>query len=244
MVKDEKTITTELPERISQQSSGSEHLIYHRRFNSAERKVREITWKILCRDFFQALIPTNACVIDLGAGDGLFIRNIKARRKIAVDLSDHVNALSGDDIEVWQIPASEMKSHCAGEVDIVFMSNFLEHLPNKYLLLEVIADCKSILRSRGRLIIMQPNIRYVGSAYWDYIDHHIALTEYSIVEALEVNGIEIEMLIPRFFPYTVKSQIGRFASGKYTEQLITLYLKFPMLWKLFGKQTLVLGKVP
>ena len=221
---------------------GHENNIYSSRFSSEEETLRKSVWEVLVPEFFQGFVGENDVVVDVGAGDGLFVKNIKARRRIAVDLSSHVKELEPFGIEVFQCKADEISKYLDTKADAVFMSNFLEHLPDKRVLFEVLEACKDILNPGGRILILQPNIRYVGSAYWDYIDHHIALTEYSLVEALEVCGFEIERLIPRFLPYTAKSSVGRFVKllemlGIESSQLITWYLKIPFVWRFFGKQT-------
>ncbi|MFN8392662.1 MAG: class I SAM-dependent methyltransferase [Bdellovibrionota bacterium] len=220
---------------------GVENEIYTKRFTSEQEATRKKTWEVLCRDFFQSYVTPNDVVVDIGAGDGYFLKNIKARRKIAVDLSPHVNELSRFGVEVLQIPASELSARLSEKADIVFMSNFLEHLPNKQLLLEILAECRKALKPGGMVLILQPNIRYVGSAYWDYIDHHIALTEHSLSEALEVSGFEIVRLVPRFLPYTAKSGIGALAGLSSSAWMIETYLKFPLLWRFFGQQTFVVA---
>lgn len=217
-------------------AAGRESAIYGRRFSAAENAARAATWEALCRSFFQRFVAESATVVDLGAGDGHFLRNIRAARRIAVDVGEQVQELEREGIEVLQVDATELASHLRGVADVVFASNFLEHLPDKKTLLEVLAQVHRALRPGGRLIVLQPNIRYVGAAYWDYVDHHIALTEHSLVEALEVCGFELERLIPRFLPYTVKSRLGRFAP------LTGLYLKLPLLWRLFGRQTLAIAR--
>lgn len=89
-------------------------------------------------------------------------------------------------------------------------------------------------------MILQPNIRYVGPAYWDYIDYHIALTEHSLVEALEVTGYRIERLIPRFLPYTAKSNLGRLMEGSNVEGLVKFILKHLCSGDSSGKRPLLL----
>ena len=91
-------------------------------------------------------------------------------------------------------------------------------------------------------MILQPNIRYVGAKYWDYIDHHIALTEESLREGLEVSGFHVVRMIPRFLPYTAKSSLGRLVSPEHYENLVSLYLKNPLAWRLLGQQTFVLAR--
>ena len=60
-----------------------------------------------------------------------------------------------------------------------------------------------MLRSDGRLLVLMPNLRYVGGRYWDYFDHHLPLTHASLVEGLEMSGFSADRVIPRFLPYTV-----------------------------------------
>ena len=225
----------------SDQGIGKEETIYTKRFSVAQDQVRERIWQILCKDYFQRFVLPSDTVLDIGAGDGLFLRNIVAKRKIAVDLSSHVQALAAHGVEVHEVSATSFTDTVEGKVDVIFMSNFLEHLPNKRLVLEVLTECKKALKDGGMLMILQPNIRYVGASYWDYIDHHIALTEHSLVEALEVSGYGVVKLVPRFLPYTAKSKLGRFAGLVDTAKVMSLYLRFPILWKLFGQQTFVVA---
>ncbi len=218
--------------------------IYRNRFSDVEEGAREATWRVLCHDFLQELIDPEAVVMDVGAGDGRFIRNIFAKRRIAVDISARVRSLEQYGIEVIQCPAPEMSDHIGQVVDVIFMSNFLEHLTDKREVLTVLEACKSVLKPGGRIMILQPNIRYVGAAYWDYIDHHIALTEHSLTEALIVTGYSIDTVIPRFLPYTAKSALGRVVGGGGRGFLIKAYLKMPLLWRVFGQQTFVIGRLP
>lgn len=224
------------------QGVGKEEKIYAHRFSDEENRTREITWKILCEKFFQPYVPVDGSVVDIAAGDGLFVRNIKANRRIAVDLNQHVRSLISYGIEPIVAPATDFVSKLSDKVNVVFMSNFLEHLPDKRVMLQVLEECRRALKPNGLILILQPNIRYVGAAYWDYIDHHIALTEHSLTEALEVTGYQIVCVIPRFLPYTARSKLGRMVNGAKFSFLIELYLKFPILWKIFGQQTFVVAK--
>ncbi len=171
----------------------------------------------------------------------MFLCNVKAARRVAIDLSAHVGELEKFGVEILQVPATDLRQYFRGTADVVFMSNFLEHLPDKRVLLRVLEECYAVLRPGGTIMILQPNIRYVGAAYWDYIDHHIALTEHSLTEALEVSGFKVTRLIPKFLPYTAKSVFGRLLTKVGGEAAIRYYLRFPLLWKIFGQQTFVVA---
>jgi len=99
-----------------------------------------------------------------------------------------------------------------------------------------LSEIRSVLKAGGRLIVLQPNVRYVGAAYWDFIDHRVALTERSLVEAANAAGYRVERLIPRFLPYTTKSRIPS------SSWLVRTYLRLPLAWRLMGKQTLMVAR--
>ncbi len=88
------------------------------------------------------------------------------------------------------------------------------------------------------MLIMQPNIRLIGGAYWDFIDHQTALTEKSLAEAATMAGFRTQQIITRFLPYTTKSKFPQHPL------LVRAYLNFPPVWVLFGKQTLYVGQKP
>ena len=64
----------------------------------------------------------------------------------------------------------------------------------------------------------------------------VALTERSLVEAGDLAGFETERLITRFLPYTTKSRLPEWSA------LVRAYLAFPPAWRVFGKQTLYVGR--
>lgn len=221
---------------------GEEESIYRQRFSDKEVALRETTWKVLCEQFLQNYVPAGARVVDIGAGDGLFLKNINARSKTAIDINADSLKLKDFGVEVINSVVSEALVGREGSFDIAFCSNFFEHLPDKSTFLEVLRDIRTLLADKGKLIVLQPNIRYTGVSYWDYIDHHIALTEHSLKEALEVTGYQVTEMTPRFLPYTVKSNVGGLASLLPQDKLVSTYLKFPVLWKFFGAQTFCVGE--
>jgi len=229
---------------LSPETRGLEDRLYRQRFGASEDRGRAVLWEVLSRNFLTRWIRPEHAVLDVGAGDGLFLRSVDARERIAVDPSPHALALETAGIRVIQASAVEFADRLDAPVDVVMMSNLLEHLPEKDDVFRVLEQCQRALAPGGLLMILQPNIRYVGPAYWDYIDHRIALTEHSVVEALEVMGFEVLRLIPRFLPYTAKSWLGRLVDGPLGNAIIALYLKLPLLWRIFGRQTFVVARRP
>jgi ubiquinone/menaquinone biosynthesis C-methylase UbiE len=80
-------------------------------------------------------------------------------------------------IEFHATSATDLSSISRDNViDVVFTSNFLEHLPDTATLGQVFAEVYRVLRPGGRFLALRPNILYLGGAYWDFFDHHLRLT--------------------------------------------------------------------
>jgi 2-polyprenyl-3-methyl-5-hydroxy-6-metoxy-1,4-benzoquinol methylase len=120
--------------------------------------------------------------------------------------------------------------------DIVFTSNYLEHLSSADQVIDQLRVVMRLLRPGGTVIVLQPNIRLVGGAYWDFIDHKVALTERSLAEAAEIAGLTTTRVITRFLPYTTKSRLPQHPLAA------RLYLALPPAWRILGKQTLYFGQ--
>ncbi|MCY4427119.1 MAG: class I SAM-dependent methyltransferase [Halieaceae bacterium] len=193
-------------------------------------------WRILCERFFNRYIQPQQEVLDLGAGWGEFINQIVAAKKYAMDrnpdtgnhLAAGVQFFHQDCTTTWPL-----KEH---SLDVVFTSNFLEHLPGKPAIQQTLAEARRCLKPGGRLLCLGPNIRYVGGAYWDFWDHHVPLTDASLADILQLSGFEIEQSIARFLPYSMST--GRRAPVF----LVSVYLRLPLLWRVFGKQFLLVAR--
>ena len=71
-------------------------------------------------------------VVDVGAGYCEFINNIRAGRKIAVDLNPRVREFAQPDVAGHQRELHRARLDADdASADVVFMSNFLEHLPEQ-----------------------------------------------------------------------------------------------------------------
>jgi len=208
---------------------------YRIRF-SETMKYRNRVWKTLCDQYFSRFVSPQAHVLDLGSGWGEFINNITAGMKLAMDLNpDTRNHLENgtqflhqDCSQPWQITSESL--------DVVFSSNFIEHLPDKAHVERTIAEAYRCLKPGGFIILFGPNIKYVPGAYWDFWDHFIPITELSLAELLKMKRFKIESCIPRFLPYSM-------STGKRPPLfLLNMYLRMPIIWPFFGKQFLVVGK--
>jgi len=213
--------------------------LYANRFDAEDQAWKRRVWRILWERIFSKYVRPDDTVLDLGAGFCEFVNTAVAKRKIAVDLSEKLPEHAAKDVEVHCAPAQDLAFLRDGEVDVVFTSNFLEHLPNKDVLTSVVKEVRRVLKPGGKFVVMGPNIRYLPGLYWDYYDHHIALSERSLAELLAISSFEVEEVVPRFLPYTVKS------GGPRWEWLVHLYLSArPFAWNLLGKQFLVVARRP
>lgn len=209
--------------------------VYARRFPESETRAREEMWAEVAR-YLERYVPPGARVMDIACDRGELIRHIRAGEKWASDIRD-VSANLSPEITFVQAAGLDLADSVpADSLDVVFMSNYLEHLRSSDDVVRQLEVAYGLLRRGGRVIVIQPNVRLVGGAYWDFIDHHVALTERSLVEAAEIAGFATVALVPRFLPYTTKSRLPQ--SGR----LVRWYLRFPPAWRLLGKQTLYVGE--
>jgi SAM-dependent methyltransferase len=211
--------------------------LYKFRFEESALPEKRAIWRTLCRHYFQDLIGSDKTVLDLACGYGEFITNIKAAKKYGVDLNPTYRALLGDDVEFKNGPADKIDLPDES-VDVVFTSNFLEHLRSKDECDAVFAEVRRVLKRGGRFIIMGPNIRYLAERYWDFYDHYLPLSHLSVEEGLAQAGFTPERVIDRFLPYTTRSALPK------ADWLIAAYLHLPIAWPILGKQFLVTGRKP
>jgi len=212
--------------------------LYSVRFAPDDKARKDRVWRVLCRHFFQKYVERTDTVLDIGAGHCEFINHIEARRRIAFDLNPDVRANAAAGVEVVQGVSTDLSAFRDELFDVVFVSNFFEHLPTKDDLLRTLAEVRRVLRPGGKLLIVQPNIRLAGGAYWDFVDHHLPLTERSLVEAVELAGLQPTEVRARFLPFTSKSLLPQHPL------LVRLYLKvLPAQW-LLGRQSWIVAVRP
>jgi SAM-dependent methyltransferase len=211
--------------------------IYANRFSSFEQR-RYKVWKVLLVSFFSRWVKPHHHVLDLGCGYGEFINQVNADRKYGMDLNPATASKLNGDIGFLQQDCSTKWSLADASLDVVFTSNFFEHLPDKPALSRTLAEALRCLRPGGLIIAMGPNISAIGGRYWDFWDHYLPLTEKSLAEGLTLAGFEVEKVVPRFLPYTM---VG---SPDYPLWTLSCYLKLPIFWHFFGGQFLIVAKRP
>lgn len=212
--------------------------MYDERFTTHERVRKDQLWKILCQNFLQQFLKPEDTVLDVGAGRCEFINNIHCRRKIALDINNDVKKSAGRDVKVVIASVNELKKHFPHDsVDAIFMSNLLEHLDSKEDVFHLLSQAHDILKKGGRLLIMQPDIRLVGNAYWDFFDHKVPITFASLSEALRSLNYTITYTRYPFMPYSTKVRFLPL-----WPPLLKIYLNLRPLQYLFGKQFFICAK--
>lgn len=210
--------------------------LYGKRFDPQEIKKKNRLWKVLCDEFFQKFIPEYSIVLDIGAGYCEFINNIKAGKKYVIDMNPDVYNYANSDIEIHNSAANDINFLKDDSIDVIFISNFFEHLKNKEEMLEILSGIYRVCKTGGTILILQPNIRYAYKQYWDFFDHQLPLSDKSLAEALTMVGFKIDKVFSRFLPFTTKSKLPQ------TGLVIKIYLKLPFIWHIFGQQTFVIAK--
>jgi 2-polyprenyl-3-methyl-5-hydroxy-6-metoxy-1,4-benzoquinol methylase len=211
--------------------------VYTGRFTDEDAAMKNRIWRELTR-YLQRHVDPGATVLDIACDRGDFIRNIRAGEKWAADLRDVSRYLPP---EITFVRADGLS--LAGELptdhfDVVFMSNYLEHLPSSDAVIEQLRVSWQLLRPGGKVVVLQPNIRLVGGRYWDFIDHRVALTDRSLIEAAQLAGLRPTHVVKRFLPYTTKTRLPK------APLVLRAYLALRPAWLVFGKQSLFVAEKP
>lgn len=209
--------------------------LYGNRF-AGKSEYRNRVWQALIDEYFLRWLPLNADVLDLGCGHCEFINNVRSARRYGMDLNPDTVERAALGVQILVQSCSQHWAIEDNSLDVVFTSNFFEHLPSKRDLRDTLLQAFRCLRPGGRIIALGPNIRYLPGEYWDFYDHYLALTELSLGEVLTEVGFTLEEQISRFLPYTMSRR------SQPPIWTLRLYMKLKIAWPLFGKQFLVVAK--
>jgi ubiquinone/menaquinone biosynthesis C-methylase UbiE len=216
-------------------SQGVEEFYRHR--FGAETQGRDDLWAVLCQNFFQKWVPKDSTVLDIAAGYCEFSNNIVAARRIAMDLNPDVVKYAAAGVETINGRSDDMSAIEDNSIDIAFVSNFFEHV-DRDVILATLMEALRVLKPGGRILILQPNIRFCAKDYWQFFDHITPVDDRALVEALVATGFEMQTCIARFLPYTTKGKLPA------TPALVKLYLKVPLAWRILGAQSFLVATAP
>ena len=209
--------------------------IYSYRFRDINQAARAEVWGAIARYLHHRLGEPRR-LLDPAAGLGEFIANSPAADRWAVDMVDHgLTSIPGLTTRIAPILDADLPE---STFDAVFASNLLEHLSSPAEIAQFLSRMRTLLRPGGVIGIMGPNFKYCSREYFDCADHVLALTHVSVAEHLFGAGFDVQSITPRFLPYSFRSMLPA------SRRLTATYLEMPVLWRVLGKQFLVIGRRP
>ena len=207
--------------------------LYAYRFRDVDQARRQAVWQEIAR-YAHARMGSPQRVLDPAAGRGEFITAVPAAERWGVDLfGQGIPDAAGVKTIIADIMDADLPG---GYFDGVFLSNFLEHLPGQNAVAAALAKLRGAMEPGGRIAVMGPNFRYCAREYFDCADHTVPLTHVAVTEHLYAAGFAIIAVTPRFLPYSFRGLLPP------SPLLTRSYLRTPALWRLLGKQFLVIAR--
>lgn len=122
--------------------------LYEQHFGDMDQLTKKIQmWNVLCKYYFQNDIPINSTTLDVGWGYCEFINNIESHNKYVIDLNQEVLKCANSNVtafvgDIQSFKKSGLISPENSGINIVFISNFLEHLASKEAVYSLIKEVK------------------------------------------------------------------------------------------------------
>jgi len=140
--------------------------------------------------------------------------------------------------KMWKILCNNFFQKYVPKISIVLdiacgYCEFLNNINAKKKIIETIKEIRRALKKNGKLLILQPNIRYCYKDYWMFFDHITPIDDRALIEVLEINGFKIIECKSKFLPFTTKSRYPK------SFFLLKIYLSIPILHKIFGQQSFI-----
>jgi len=212
--------------------------IYRLRFSEQELAQARAFWRPICRHL-QRYIDPEGTTLDLGAGYCHFINNIVSRQKLALDLNgENLRLYAAPEVRCIESSGADLTAIASNSVNSVFASNVYEHFPSREDVARSLDEVYRVLRPGGRFVILQPNFSHCVKQYFDFFDHRLIFTHVGMAEGLAISGFQMDKIVSQFLPYTSKSWLPT------VPWMISLYLSFPLAWRVLGSQMLLVGRKP
>jgi ubiquinone/menaquinone biosynthesis C-methylase UbiE len=209
--------------------------IYDYRFKDVDLDKKNVVWKEVA-SYIYKLTGGPETVLDPAGGMCEFINNVPAKEKWAIDLNrDFINQYA--DPSVRQVIGNNLTIELPENYfDLIFISNFLEHLDSQAQVAEFLEKMFRAVKQNGFIAVMGPNFKYAYKEYFDFADHTVCLSELGAAEHLVGAGFDIAEMHARFLPLSFR---GGLPVNKF---LVQTYLQLPFAWRFFGKQFLIVAK--
>ena len=208
--------------------------LYEYRFRGIDQEARNDVWKVISQHVHEAMGRPQR-VLDPAAGRGEFINAVPATERWAVDMVAYKEGARDPGVTVLVSDIFEAELPEA-HFDGIWISNTLEHLLSQEAVARFLEKMHDALCPGGRIAIMGPNFRYCADEYFDCADHTLTFTHTAIAEHLYAAGFEPERIEPRYLPYSFRGRLPP------SPPLVRRYLRTPPLWRVFGKQFLVIAR--
>jgi SAM-dependent methyltransferase len=208
--------------------------LYEFRFAGVDQHARQAVWNEIA-PFVWRRMGEPLRVLDPAGGRGEFVNALPGVECWLVDVVDYPERATREGVRVVignlfdvELPAAYF--------DGVFASNLLEHFHSPEEVGVFLERMRHTLAPDGVLALMGPNFKYCARDYFDCADHLLALTHVSVQEHLFAAGYAVQEVIPRFLPFSFRSRLPA------SPRLTRAYIQTPLLWRLQGKQFLVLAR--
>lgn len=164
---------------------------------------RQLVWSVVAEHLSRFIAP-EASVLEIGAGYCDWINHVRAGRRVAVDVWPELRHFTGPGVEPRVLDvATGLATFAPESFDVVLASNILEHfMPD--VAGDVVASVFALLRRGGRLLVIQPNFAYAARQYFDDYTHRAVFTHVSLPALLRSRGFVIDVVKPRFLPYSMR----------------------------------------
>jgi 2-polyprenyl-3-methyl-5-hydroxy-6-metoxy-1,4-benzoquinol methylase len=235
-------MAAEAPQAITNPASSADSIqagdinyerLYEYRFRDVDQAGRQAVWGEIAR-YVHARMDSPERVLDPAAGRGEFISAVPAKERWGVDLVKQADLeAAGVNMIISDIMDAELP---VDYFDGVFVSNFLEHLPDQNAVAALLGKLHASMAPGGRIAIIGPNFRYCAKEYFDCADHTVILSHVGAAEHLHAAGFEVATVTPRFLPYSFRGLLPP------SPRLTSAYLHTPVLWRLLGKQFFLIGR--
>ena len=193
---------------------------------------RTRVWQAIC-EYLQPFIAPTSVVLDIGAGYCDFINQIEARAKYAADTNAAVSRWCAPGVQFLESTPIEAIHLPDRSIDVVMMSNLLEHLGPQQC--SALFDrIEKLLSVTGKVIVIQPNYFYCYRSYWDDFTHVRAFSHVSLSDFLVSRSYRILRLERRFLPFSFESHLPK------SYWLTKLYLA--SFWRPLGAQMLIVAE--
>jgi len=206
---------------------------YHAAHLTAD-PARTVLWSVIAR-YLDRWIPPGAHVVELGSGYCDWINHVRASRRVAVDIWPEIVRHAAPGVETMVLDLSrDLAALGCSTFDVVLASNVLEHFEPDAAS-RLVGGIAKVLRPGGRVVLVQPNFRFAFRRYFDDYTHRAVFTDVSLAALLRAHRLSIELVQPRFLPYSLRG-----ARAFVHPWLVRAYLHAPL--KPLAGQMLVVAR--